>query len=196
MTPSAGASTPSIARWEKCGRPWMPSSVQVPGSIRSASRSRAVSFSAACCFSIFSGPPPCSILRRRSCNSSTSGRSTEVGASVADMGSFLEGVEQRLDHPLDGGGAERALELVERRLEVRDLEADDLATLRNAAQQLAQLGDLQAVGRGEQHGQLVLLQDVEVQVDVHRVVAEHRDQVVAHDRAALHDGDALLVDQL
>ena len=24
MTPSAGASTPSIARWAKCGRPWMP----------------------------------------------------------------------------------------------------------------------------------------------------------------------------
>src|SRR5215208_386737 len=138
MTPSAGASTPSIARWEKCGRPWMPSSVQVPSSIRRASRSRAVSLSRSCCFSIFSGPPPCSALRRRSCSSSTSGRRTEVGASVADMGSFLDGVEQWLDDALDGGRAERALELVERRLEVRHLEADDLAPGGDARHQLAQ----------------------------------------------------------
>src|SRR5829696_5621563 len=139
MTPSAGASTPSIARWEKCGRPWMPSYVQVPSSIRRASRSRAVSFSRSCCFSILSGPPPSSALRRRSCSSSTSGRRTEVGASVADMGSFLEGVEQRLDHPLDGGGAARALALVERRVEVRALQADETATWRAAAEQLWQL---------------------------------------------------------
>src|SRR5215212_10425503 len=157
-TPSAGASTPSIARCEKCGRPWMPSSVHVPSSIKRASRSRAVSFSAACCFSIFSEPPPCSILARRSCSSSTSGRRMEVGASVADMGSFLEGVEQRLDHPLHRGGLQRPLDVVDRRLEVRDLEADDLASLRHAGQELPELGDLQAARRRERNRDLVLVE--------------------------------------
>src|SRR4051812_31924314 len=121
----------------------MPSSVQVPSSISRARRSRAVSFSAACCFSIFSGPPPCSIFARRSCSSSTSGRRIDVGMSVADMGAFREGIEQRLDDALDRGRAEHPLELVDRRLEVRDLEADDLASaVGDGAEYLAQLGDL------------------------------------------------------
>ena len=42
---SAGASLPSIARWEKCGCAWMPNSQKVPSSISKSSRSRAVSFS-------------------------------------------------------------------------------------------------------------------------------------------------------
>ena len=39
MTPSAGASTPSIARWAKCGRPWTPSSTKVPSSTSRSIRS-------------------------------------------------------------------------------------------------------------------------------------------------------------
>src|SRR5947209_7754223 len=84
MTPSAGASRPSIARCEKWGRPWMPSSTNVPSSINSASRSRAASLSRACCAAIFSGPPPSLICSRRACRSSASGRSRLVtGTSVA-----------------------------------------------------------------------------------------------------------------
>src|SRR5438105_3873197 len=84
MTPSAGASLPSIARWEECGRPWMPSSTNVPSSIRRSSRSRAVSLSLACWASIFSGPPPSLIFSRLARRSSASGRSRLVeGASVA-----------------------------------------------------------------------------------------------------------------
>src|SRR5271156_1853776 len=56
----------------------MPISVKVPSSIKSARRSRAVSFSAACCFAIFSSPPPSAIWARRACRSSTSGRKSEV----------------------------------------------------------------------------------------------------------------------
>src|SRR4051794_9096664 len=87
MTPSAGAVRPSIARWEKCGRAWMPSSVNVPPSISSASRSRAVSLSAACCLAMRSSPPPRRAAARRSIRSSTSGRSRDVGAFVSVMGS-------------------------------------------------------------------------------------------------------------
>src|SRR3954469_13215621 len=86
MTPSAGASFPSIARWEKCGRAWIPSSVHVPGSIRRSSRSRAVSLSCSCWRAIFSSPPPSRALARRASSSSTSerigGRATSVSAEA------------------------------------------------------------------------------------------------------------------
>ena len=65
-TPSAGASTPSIARWAKCGRPWMPSSTKLPSSTSSSIRSRAVSLPRSCCLAIFSEPPPSFALARRS----------------------------------------------------------------------------------------------------------------------------------
>ena len=48
ITPSAGASLPSIARWEKWGRPWIPISTKVPSSTSSAIRSRAVSLPRSC----------------------------------------------------------------------------------------------------------------------------------------------------
>src|ERR1700722_2622503 len=82
MTPSAGASTPSIARWEVWGLPWMPSSTKVPSSTSSAIRSRAVRAPFSCCLSIFSWPPPRRICSRRACRSSTSGRSSDVVCSA------------------------------------------------------------------------------------------------------------------
>src|ERR1700722_1157360 len=82
MTPSAGASTPSIARWEVWGLPWMPSSTNVPSSTSSAIRSRAVKAPFSCCLSIFSWPPPRRIWARRACRSSTRGRSSGVVCSV------------------------------------------------------------------------------------------------------------------
>src|SRR5436853_1176677 len=65
-TPSAGASTPSIARWAKCGRPWIPISTKVPSSTRRSIRSRAVSLPRSCCLAIFFSPPPSFALARRS----------------------------------------------------------------------------------------------------------------------------------
>src|SRR3954447_13536577 len=76
MTPSAGASRPSIARWEKCGRAWIPSSVK--SSQSSSIRSRAVSLPAACWRAILSSPPPSRALARRSSRSSASGRNMPV----------------------------------------------------------------------------------------------------------------------
>ena len=74
------------AHREKWMPAWMPSSVNVPSSISSASRSRAVSLSAACCAAIFSSPPPSRACARRSCRSSTSGRRM-LGASRRSRGS-------------------------------------------------------------------------------------------------------------
>src|SRR5690349_7102181 len=127
----------------------MPSSTNVPSSTSRSIRSRAVSFSRSCCLAIFSSPPPSLATRRRSCRSSTSGRSSDVGASVADILSFLESVEKGLDHAQDGGRAEGPFELVDRGLEVGDLDADDLAAAGDPPQQLAQLGDLEAAGGRE-----------------------------------------------
>ena len=78
MTPSAGASTPSIARWAKCGRPWMPSSTKVPSSTSRSIRSRAVSLPRSCCLAIFSSPPPSFAFSRRSCSCSVSSPSGAV----------------------------------------------------------------------------------------------------------------------
>src|ERR1700760_2162847 len=150
----------------------MPSSTNVPSSTSSAIRSRAVSLSRSCCLAIFSSPPPSAAIRRRSCRSSTSGRSIEVGASVADIRSFLEGIEKGLDHAQDRGRAEGPLELVDGGLEVGDLEADHLAAGGDAAQQGAELGDLEPAGGRELDGQLALGQDVEVEVHVDRVAAQ------------------------
>ena len=82
MTPSAGASTPSIARWAKCGRPWIPSSTKVPSSTRRSIRSRAVSLPRSCCLAIFSSPPPRRALSRASCSCSVSSPSDAVPGSL------------------------------------------------------------------------------------------------------------------
>ena len=49
ITPSAGASLPSMARCEKWGRPWIPISTKVPGSQSRSIRSLAVSLPRSCC---------------------------------------------------------------------------------------------------------------------------------------------------
>src|SRR3954452_8400861 len=85
MTPSAGASRPAIAAWEKCGCAWIPNSQNVPSSISSAIRSRAVNLRASCCLAMRSSPPPSLARSRRSARSSTSGRSRLAGCSVVDM---------------------------------------------------------------------------------------------------------------
>src|SRR6202140_3017639 len=91
MTPSSGACLPSIARWEKWGRPWMPSSVKVLSpvpswvSISKANRSRAVSLPCPCWRAIFSSPPPSMMAARRAWRSSTSGRSSEGGLAVSGI---------------------------------------------------------------------------------------------------------------
>src|SRR3954471_20696730 len=114
----------------------MPSSVNVPSSMSSASRSRAVSLSCPCCRSIFSGPPPSRAFSRRSWRSSTSersgGRATSwsgAARSVVDMGPLGDGGQERLDHL---GGHLRGLlarEAVLGRLERGDLEPHQLAVL-------------------------------------------------------------------
>ena len=86
ITPSAGASRPSIARWEKCGCAWIPSSVNVPSSISSAIRSRAVSLPASCWRAIRSSPPPSRARARRSCRSSASERRRLVVSGSALKG--------------------------------------------------------------------------------------------------------------
>ena len=48
ITPSAGASLPSMFRCEKWGRPWIPISAKVPGSQSRSIRSRAVSLPRSC----------------------------------------------------------------------------------------------------------------------------------------------------
>jgi hypothetical protein len=63
----------------------MPSSVNVPSSISSAIRSRAVSLSAACWRSMRSWPPLRRATARRSCSSSTSGRRIEHAAELGEM---------------------------------------------------------------------------------------------------------------
>ena len=82
ITPSAGASTPSIARWAKCGRPWMPISTKVPSSTSRSMRSRAVSLPRSCCLAIFSSPPPSFAFSRRSCSCSVSSVSGAVPGSL------------------------------------------------------------------------------------------------------------------
>src|SRR6476619_4096149 len=91
----------------------MPSSANVPSSIRRSRRSRAVSLSCACWRATRSSPPPSFAFARRSCRSSTSGRSIDWGlvVSLDKVGSetyrFLRGLVQA-----DGGsdeGRERLL---------------------------------------------------------------------------------------
>src|SRR5215207_9371224 len=80
-TPSAGASTPSIARWAKCGRPWMPISTKVPSSTRRSIRSRAVSLPRSCCSAIFASA-------RRSCSCAVRSASGAVpGSRLGDFSS-------------------------------------------------------------------------------------------------------------
>src|SRR3954449_13236666 len=78
----------------------MPNSQNVPSSIRSARRSRAVSLSRSCCLAIFSSPPPSFARSRRSASSSTSGRSRLAGCSVVDMRLLQERLE-RADDTVD-----------------------------------------------------------------------------------------------
>src|SRR5919198_412302 len=119
ITPSAGASLPSIPRCEKCGRPWMPSSVNSPPSKSRSSRSLAVSLSCSCWRSILSPPPPSFARARRSWRSSTRERS---------------------------GG--RALELVLGQPEAGHLQAYELGLVRNGLEEIEQLlGSESAGGR-------------------------------------------------
>src|SRR5262245_58051778 len=119
ITPSAGASTPSIARWAKCGRPWMPISTKVPSSTSRSIRSRAVSLPRSCCLAIFSSPPPSFACLRRSCSCSVSSPSGAVpGRRLSDFSSvairwstsfplwvaFLEEGGDPLDDVLGGEG--------------------------------------------------------------------------------------------
>src|SRR5215207_3509409 len=122
-TPSAGASTPSIARWAKCGRPWMPISTKVPSSTSRSIRSRAVSLPRSCCLAIFSSPPPSLALARRSCSCAVrTARGAVPGSRFGDFSSvaisvsasfplrvaFLEEGGDPLDNVL-GGEGEREL---------------------------------------------------------------------------------------
>src|SRR5215203_1397638 len=87
-TPSAGASTPSIARWAKWGRPWMPISTKVPSSTRRSIRSRAVSLPRSCCLAIFCSPPPSFALARRSWSCAVRSASGAVpGSRLGDFSS-------------------------------------------------------------------------------------------------------------
>src|SRR5204862_7714264 len=124
--PSAGASRPCMAAWEKCGCAWMPNSQNVPASIRRAMRSRAVSLPWSCCFAIRSSPPPSFAFSRRSARSSTSGRSRLVGCSVVDMGLLEKGFER----------TRRALDVF--RFGVH-LDADDLRLVRDRLEQVVEL---------------------------------------------------------
>src|SRR4051794_21542408 len=78
----------------------MPSSANVPWSIRRSIRSRAMSFSCACWRAIRSSPPPSLALARRSCRSSTSGRRIDRGLVVlldkvrSETYRFLRGLVQ------------------------------------------------------------------------------------------------------
>src|SRR3954462_3579514 len=127
-TPSAGASTPSIARWAKCGRPWIPISTKVPASTRRSIRSRAVSLPRSCCLAIFASPPPSFAFSRRACSCSVSAVSgavpgsrfsafssvaTRASASFPLRVAFLEEGGDPLDDVLgrEGEGELRAQEL-------------------------------------------------------------------------------------
>src|SRR4051794_11062147 len=108
MTPSAGASLPSMARWEKWGPAWRPSSTNVPSSISSARRSRAVSLSRACWAAILSSPPPSLICSRRARRSSARGRRRLVArtSTSAPLPLRLTLLEEGLDALLDVLGGE------------------------------------------------------------------------------------------
>ena len=114
----------------------MPSSVNVPSSISSASRSRAVSLSCSCWRAIRSSPPPSRACSRRSCRSSTSersgGRATSVSAAARSVRHArpAQVVEHRLQHVHRRLGGHGALLLVVGRVEVRDLDAHQLASPR------------------------------------------------------------------
>src|SRR5271163_4579503 len=133
----------------------MPSSVNVPSSINSARRSRAVSFSAACCFAIFSSPPPSLICSRRACRSSTSGRSIEVvSCALISSSSRIVGLV-----------ASAALPLRLALLEERTHALDDVL--------------------GGQRQRELRAQVVESVVEVHVQLAAHRLLAEAHDHRRL-----------
>src|SRR5437764_1985321 len=106
----------------------MPNSQKVPSSMRSASRSRAVSFPWSCCLAIFSSPPPSFARSRRSARSSTSGRSRLVGCSVVD----IYPLQKRLEH---AGNRAGVVGIDER----GDLNADDLALVGDGLEQVVEL---------------------------------------------------------
>src|SRR3954462_11537347 len=106
----------------------MPNSQNVPSSIRSARRSRAVSLSRSCCLAIFSSPPPLFARARPSASSSTGGRSRLVGCSVVDMRLLQDGLE----HARNGAGVIGVDEC-------GDLDADDLALVGDRFQPVVEL---------------------------------------------------------
>src|SRR3954454_10886778 len=124
----------------------MPSSVKLPSSIRSASRSRAVSFSCSCWRSMRSAPPPSLACSRRSCRSSTSersgGRATRASGaalSVVDMCLFRDGVQQRLEQLHRDRGRLVALVRILRELEGGQLEAHKIALLDHGFEKVVEL---------------------------------------------------------
>src|SRR5947207_3472986 len=135
-----------MARWEKWGRPWIPSSMKVPSSISRSSRSRAVSLSCSCWRAIFSSPPPSLACSRRSCRSSTSdrreGRATNSSAdarSAVDMSPRGDRLEQRLEHFQQQIGGVVPVARILGHLEGGDLESDQLAVLGDGLEKVVQL---------------------------------------------------------
>src|SRR3954451_7330655 len=185
MTPSAGASRPAIATWEKCGWAWMPNSQNVPSSIRSARRSRAVSLSWPCCLAIRSSPPPAIARSRRSARSSTSGRSRLAGCSVVDMCLLEDGLEHTRNGVRVIGVEERG-----------DLHAHHLALVGDSFQQVVELVRAQPARDRELGGHELGIEHVHVEMDVHRRAVEcilNRDERV---EPGPHDGHSALLDQL
>src|SRR4051794_38093140 len=146
-----------MASCEKCGCAWIPNSQNVPSSIRSARRSRAVSFSCPCCFAIFSSPPPSLARSRRSWRSSTSGRSRLVGCSVVDMRLLQDWLEHARNRACGLGIDERG-----------DLHADDLALVGYGFEQVVELVRPQATADPELRRHVLGVEDVDIQVDVAR----------------------------
>src|SRR3954454_223746 len=114
----------------------MPNSQNVPSSINSASRSRAVSLSWPCCLAIFSSPPPSRAFSRRSLSSSIRGRKRLC--SVVDM----RLLQNRLEHIRNRArviGVDKS----------GDLDANDLALVRNGFEQVVELVRTQPARDGE-----------------------------------------------
>ena len=158
----------------------MPSSVNVPSSIRSASRSRAVSLSCSCWRAIRSSPPPSRACSRRSCRSSTSersgGRATSVSArgvrSVRHEPLRARCVEHRLQHVHRRLGGHGARLLVVGRVEVRDLDPHQLAVLEHRVHQVVELVGMEAARCRHGRGEVLRVDHVEVEVHEHRRALE------------------------
>src|SRR4051794_33735515 len=146
-----------MASCEKCGCAWIPNSQNVPSSIKSARRSRAVSFSWPCCFAIFSSPPPSLARSRRSWRSSTSGRSRLAGCSVVDMRLLQYWLEHARDRACSVGVDERS-----------DLDANDLALVGDGLEQVVELVRPQPAPYRELRRHVLGVENVDIEMDVDR----------------------------